>query len=161
MVTCTVRPATEADVSAVADLEKECLGPDAWSEGLVGAGISGEVPTVTYLVAEVDGAVVGHAVCSRAGDIAELQRIAVAEEQRRRGVATALLAESVLTVLAGAEPADRMLLEVRADNRAALGFYAGQGFVEIDRRPRYYADGAEAVVLRRSLGRGCGASGTA
>ena len=31
------------------------------------------------------------------------------------------------------------------------------GFVEIDRRPRYYADGTTAVVLRLPLGRGCGA----
>ena len=52
--------------------------------------------------------------------------------------------------------ADRLLLEVREDNREALAFYAGQGFVEIDRRPRYYADGTTAVVMRRPLVRGCG-----
>ncbi len=156
VVSCTVRVATEADVPAVVALEEDCLGQDAWSEGLVRAGISGEVPTVTYLVAEAEDEVVGHAVSSSAGDIAELQRIAVAEDQRRRGVATALLAEAVL---AAADTADRMLLEVRADNHGALTFYAGEGFVEIDRRPRYYADGGDAVVLRRSLGRGCGGSG--
>lgn len=157
MVSCTVRAATEADVPAVASLEERCLGHDAWSQGLVHAGIAGEVPTVTYLVAEIDGEVVGHAVCSSAGDIAELQRIAVDEGRRRQGVATKLLAEAVL---AAADTADRMLLEVRADNRVALAFYARERFVEIDRRPRYYADGAEAVVLRRSLGRGCGAAGS-
>ena len=42
-----------------------------------------------------------------------------------------------------------MLLEVREDNAAALGFYAARGFVEVDRRPRYYRDGATAVVLGR------------
>lgn len=158
VTSCTIRHATETDVSTVVALEERCLGQDAWGEGLVRAGILGEVPTVTYLVAEMDGEVVGHAVCSGAGDIAELQRIAVAEERRHQGVATALLAEAVLTT---ADTADRMLLEVRADNRAALGFYAREGFVEIDHRPRYYADGTDAVVLRRSLGRGCGASTTA
>ena len=55
-------------------------------------------------------------------------------------------------------PADRLPLEVREDNRGAISFYAGQGFVEIDRRTRYYSDGATAVVMRRALGRGCGAS---
>ena len=49
-----------------------------------------------------------------------------------------------------------MLLEVRADNRPALAFYADAGFVEIDRRERYYADGAPAIVLRLALGKGCG-----
>lgn len=154
MVSCTIRPATEADVPAVAALEESCLGPDAWSKNLVREGIHG-LPTVTYLVAEVHGEVVGHAVLSDAGDVAELQRIAVAEDQRRAGVATRLLAEAVLVA---ARTADRMLLEVRADNRPALAFYARHGFVEIDRRPRYYADGTPAVVMRRAFGRACGAS---
>ena len=35
-----------------------------------------------------------------------------------------------------------MLLEVSDDQRRrALAFYAAHGFVEIDRRPRYYRDG--------------------
>ena len=145
----TVRPALASDVESVTRLEAECLGVDAWSEGLVREGVTGALPTVLYLVAEEDGEVVGHAVTSMAGDIAELQRIAVDQDRRRRGVASALLA-GVLEA-AGSTEADRLLLEVRADNRDALGFYAGQGFAEIDRRPRYYADGATAVVMRLGL----------
>jgi ribosomal-protein-alanine N-acetyltransferase len=153
----TVRPATDADVDAIAASEAANLGPDAWSPGLVAEGVAGRLPTVHYLVAEEGGRVVGHAVASLAGDIAELQRIAVAEGHRRRGVAAALLAR--VLALAGESEADRVLLEVREDNASALGFYAAQGFVEVDRRPRYYRDGATAVVLRRALDRGCGASG--
>ena len=137
-----VRPAGVTDVEVVSRLEDECLGIDAWSEGLIRAGIEGEV--------------VGHAVVSSAGDIAELQRIAVAEEHRRQGVAAHLLAGVVDA--ARRSTADRLLLEVREDNRGALAFYAGQGFIEIDRRPRYYVDEATAVVLRRPLVRGCGGS---
>jgi ribosomal-protein-alanine N-acetyltransferase len=153
----TVRPATDADVDAIAASEAANLGPDAWSRALVAEGVGGRLPTVHYLVAEEGGRVVGHAVASLAGDIAELQRIAVAEGHRRRGVAVALLAR--VLALAGESEADRVLLEVREDNAAALGFYAAQGFVEVDRRPRYYRGGATAVVLRRALDRGCGASG--
>jgi ribosomal-protein-alanine N-acetyltransferase len=149
-----VRPAVPGDVPAVALLERECLGPDAWSEGLVREGVSGALPTVTYLVAESDGVVVGHAVTSAAGDIAELQRIAVEQGHRRTGVASALLAGVVEA--ARRTEADRLLLEVREDNVGALAFYADRGFTEIDRRPRYYADGETAVVLRLGLGRGCG-----
>jgi ribosomal-protein-alanine N-acetyltransferase len=151
-----VRAAGVDDVSAVADLEVTCLGDDAWSEGLVREGILGALPTIGYLVAVDGDSVVGHAVTSAAGDIAELQRIAVAASHRRRGIAGLLLAAA--TDAAARTEADRMLLEVRADNRPALAFYAHEGFVEIDRRDRYYADGAAAVVMRRSLGRGCGAS---
>ena len=150
----TVRAATEADVEAIAASEAANLGADAWSAGLVAEGLTGDLPTVRYLVAEVDGTVVGHAVASIVADIAELQRIAVAEEARRTGVATALLDEVV--ALAREAGADRLLLEVRDDNRGALGFYAGRGFVEVDRRRGYYRDGATAIVLRRSLAPGCG-----
>ena len=143
----TVRPATPDDVAAIAALEAEALGRDAWPEGLVREGVVGALPTVHYLVADVAGEVVGHAVASIAGDIAELQRIAVSAARRRTGVASALL-DSVLALLEGTE-ADRVLLEVREDNEAARRFYAQGGFVEIDRRPRYYRDGATAVVMQR------------
>ena len=40
---------------------------------------------------------------------------------------------------------------MREDNAAACAFYAARGFPEIDRRPRYYADGTTAVVLAKDL----------
>ena len=140
-----VRPATVADVDAIALSEADNLGADAWSHGLVEEGVAGRLPTVHYLVAEDDGRLVGHAVASVVADVAELQRIAVTEDLRRSGVAGLLLDEVV--ALGVREGVDRVLLEVREDNRAALGFYAAHGFVELDRRPRYYRDGTTAVVL--------------
>ena len=150
----TVRPATPDDVPAIAALEAANLGPDAWSLGLVEEGVKGALPTIRYLVAEVDGEVVGHAVASLVADIAELQRIAVDPAHRRPGHASDLL--DAVVAAAREAGADRLLLEVREDNAGAIGFYAARDFVEIDRRPRYYRDGATAVVMRRSLGRGCG-----
>jgi ribosomal-protein-alanine N-acetyltransferase len=144
-----VRAARPDETDAVARLEDECLGADAWSEGLVRLGIAGDLPTVGYLVAVDRDEVVGHAVTSVAGDIAELQRIAVTPRLRRSGVASALL-EGVLAAVAPTE-ADRLLLEVRADNEPARAFYVRHGFVEIDRRARYYADGSTAVVMLREL----------
>lgn len=144
-----IRAADHLDIAAVARLEAECLGVDAWSPWLVEQGIRGELPTVQYVVAEVDRQVVGYAVASIVAEIAELQRIAVTESHRRSGHAQGML-EAIIT-RARAGLADRLLLEVRDDNDAAIAFYAGQGFVEIDRRPRYYRDGSTAVVMRRDL----------
>jgi ribosomal-protein-alanine N-acetyltransferase len=153
-----VRVAEAPDVAAVARLEADNLGADAWSEALVSEGVIGALPTIHYLVADHAGTAVGHAVASIAGDVTELQRIAVDPEHRRTGVASALLEAVVaLGVSAGS---DRLLLEVREDNAGALRFYAERGFVEVDRRRRYYRDGATAVVLRRPLGRGCGSTST-
>lgn len=144
-----IRRATAADVAAVAQSEALNLGVDAWSEGLVAEGIAGNLPTIHYLVAELDGVVVGHAVASIVADIAELQRIAVTGEHRRSGLASDLLA--AVTDLASREGADRVLLEVREDNAGAIAFYAARGFVEIDRRKRYYRDGSTAVVMQHDL----------
>ncbi|MGA8257237.1 MAG: ribosomal protein S18-alanine N-acetyltransferase [Nocardioides sp.] len=135
-------------------LETENLGVDAWSPALVEQGVGGTLPTVGYHVAEVDGVVVGYAVASIVADIAELQRIAVTPVSRRTGVASALL-EAVIAAGRSAG-SDRLLLEVREDNQDALRFYAAHDFVEIDRRRRYYRDGATAVVMRRPLLSGCG-----
>ena len=48
----TVRPATAADVDAIAASEVDNLGADAWSHALVEEGVAGRLPTVHYLVAE-------------------------------------------------------------------------------------------------------------
>ena len=146
-----IRRAVEGDADEVARLEAEHLGVDAWPAGLVVEGVRGRLPTVHYWVAENDDRLVGHAVASVVADIAELQRISVEPALRRTGLATALLATVVTT--ARTEGADRVLLEVREDNTGAREFYMARGFVAIDRRPRYYRDGAAAVVMMLDLSR--------
>ncbi len=148
-----IRAATLEDIGIVAELEHHNLGDDAWSPELVAQGVAGALPTIHYLLAEVEGQVVGHAVASIVAEIAELQRIAVEADHRRTGLATQLL-DAVVTQ-ARNQGADRLLLEVREGNEA-LQFYAARGFVEIDRRPRYYRDGATAIVMRLPLSAGCG-----
>lgn len=144
-----IRAADHLDIAAVVRLEAECLGDDAWSPWLVEQGIRGQLPTVQYVVAEVDRQVVGYAVASIVAEIAELQRIAVAESHRRAGLAGEMLSAIITRARAGL--ADRLLLEVREDNAAAIAFYERHGFVEIDRRRRYYRDGATASVMRRNV----------
>ncbi len=162
-----MRRAVPGDLDAVAGLEREGLGDDAWSEALVAAGLAGDLPTVVYLVAQDGSEVVGHAVVSLPlpatsaadpgpdpdpdtdPDPAELQRIAVAADRRRGGLASALL--EAVAALAREAGAERLLLEVREDNAGARAFYAARGFGEIARRSRYYRDGTAAVVLERAL----------
>jgi [ribosomal protein S18]-alanine N-acetyltransferase len=143
-----VRLADPDDTAAVTALERDALGSDAWPPGLVSEGVSGRVPTTLYLVA-TDDDVVGYAAVSVVADVAELQRIAVAATHRRTGLASGLLARVEREALS--RYADRLLLEVREDNHGACAFYAARGFTEIDRRPRYYADGTTAVILEKDL----------
>jgi len=132
------------------------FGGDAWSEAAVLDELEG--PGRHAVAAVEDGDVLGYAVTMRSADLVDLQRIGVRPDRRRGGVARALLEEVLEDAIV--QGANRMLLEVSAVNAAALGFYAAAGFVEIDRRRRYYRDGSDAVVMRRSLGRSaCGGRG--
>ena len=134
-----LRPATVEDVPAVARLEAELFGVDAWSADGVLEELTGDRRTA--LVADQDGRVVGYVVTLDSGDVVDLQRVAVHPAHRRRGLARELLA--------AAGTGSRMLLEVASGNEPALAFYAAEGFTEIHRRRRYYRDGADAVVMER------------
>ncbi len=149
MTRASPEPARPDDAPAIAALEAEALGRDAWSPALVAEGVAGALPTVHYVVVREAGEVVAYAVVSVAGDVAELQRIAVAPGRRRSGLAGGLLAD--VRRRAAADGAERVLLEVREDNVGALAFYDASGFGEIARRPRYYRDGATAVVMELAL----------
>ena len=142
----TIRLATPDDVAALAVLEREVFGGDAWDVQALVAELEG--PGRRVVVADArSGEPAGYAVSMTLGDIVDLQRIVVRPERRRSGLATDLLED----LLAHSGAADRMLLEVSEGNGAALAFYAAHGFNRIDVRPRYYRDGSDALVLQRDL----------
>ncbi|HSX68364.1 GNAT family N-acetyltransferase [Nocardioides sp.] len=94
----------------------------------------------------------GYVLMRTVGEVSDLQRIGVAPSRQRAGLAAALLAAAIAGVRE--EGAERILLEVAEDNAAARAFYARAGFVEIDRRPRYYRHEVDALVLEKVLGDG-------
>ena len=138
------RAASARDVRAVHALEAQLFGPDAWSEQSVREELTG---ARRVAVVAVEGQqVVGYVVTAVAGDVVDLQRVGVHPDHRRRGLARRLLAAALERT--GAE---RVLLEVAADNDDGRAFYAAEGFTEVSRRRRYYRDGSDAVVMERAL----------
>ncbi|KQZ75334.1 ribosomal protein S18-alanine N-acetyltransferase [Nocardioides sp. Root151] len=143
-----IRPALAADCAAVAELEENLFGAEAWDEDSLLDDL--ERDGRLFVVFEDDDEPVGYAITTLAGDFVDLARIGVHPSRQREGIAAALL-EHVLDA-ADDDGADRMLLEVSAVNPEALAFYAASGFAQIDVRPRYYKDGSDAIVMRRSIG---------
>ena len=79
----------------------------------------------------------GFTLCRSAGPEVELLLIAVTPTQRGNGMGRALLQTACEDArLRGAE---EIFLEVRENNDAALALYRQSGFLEIGRRPNYYA----------------------
>ncbi|MEZ5716069.1 MAG: GNAT family N-acetyltransferase [Paracoccaceae bacterium] len=86
-------------------------------------------------------------------DEAELLTIATDPAHRRQGLARAQL--SAFDTEAASRGAARALLEVDAENAAAIALYLGAGYQVLATRPGYYAlpDGsrADALIMARSL----------
>jgi ribosomal-protein-alanine N-acetyltransferase len=86
-----------------------------------------------------------------AADEVEVLTLAVSPPARRQGIGARLL-ETAMTV-ARANGARVAFLEVSVGNTAARALYERAGFTPAGRRPRYHADGTDALVLRRVLSR--------
>jgi ribosomal-protein-alanine N-acetyltransferase len=80
-----------------------------------------------------------------AGGEADLLTLAVHPDSRRRGLGRRLLEGGLAE--ARERGAEKVFLEVAADNEAAIALYLSAGFTEAARRPRYYPGGRDALVL--------------
>jgi [ribosomal protein S18]-alanine N-acetyltransferase len=80
-----------------------------------------------------------------AADQAEILTLAVVPKARRQGCGLALLRAA--EARASLANANTMFLEVSVLNEAALLLYRRAGYQEVARRPHYYPDGSDALVL--------------
>ena len=75
--------------------------------------------------------------------------VAVTGSHRRRGVAIEILNEAFK--MFKRKKAPYVQLEVRVDNFAAQCLYEGLGFVNQGIIPSYYADGTDAILMKKNL----------
>lgn len=131
---------TEADLPAVAALEAAQGWPMGGSESSLGVALADPAAAVFGLMERnapaEQGGLVGYAVAARLPFEAELQALLVSEARRGRGLARELLAAVVDQ--ARGWGSERLLLEVRAGNAAAIALYRGAGFREDGIRRGYY-----------------------
>jgi len=142
-----LRHAVAADADAMAALEITAF-PHPWNQRQLAAELA--LPSALGLVAhDPDGALAGYVLFRRVLDETELLRLAVVRQRQRLGLATALVERAIAELRATG--CTMVFLEVRADNAAAIGFYQRGGWQCDGRRPRYYPDGADALLYRRAV----------
>lgn len=137
-----LRPATPEDAAQVADLQRAAFD-ETWSVESVARLLSGPA-NLSLLADRGDGGPAGFLIGQCVADTAEVIAVAVEAASRRRGWGVALL--TGFEAVAAARGAERVILDVAADNAPALGLYRALGYETVARRDRYYATGRAAPV---------------
>ncbi|WP_305805637.1 ribosomal protein S18-alanine N-acetyltransferase [Stenotrophomonas sp. YIM B06876] len=146
--TATLRPLREQDLDVVMEVEQRAY-PYPWTAGIFMDCLRSGYPG---LVLEQDGTLLGYGLLSIAADEAHVLNVCVDPRCQSRGYGRRLLRELVRA--ARHHRAQRVFLEVRPSNTAAVALYHSEGFNEIGRRPRYYpADNGreDALVMAIEL----------
>lgn len=146
-----IEPSQPKDADAVAKLHAASFYR-GWPKEDIAAYIM-DTDTPTLVVCDSKRKVLGFAMLRLLGDDAELMTIAIEPKFRGKGVGAALMRACFEDLLM--TPSRRMILEVAADNPAAIRLYQNLGFAKISERKGYYArpDGqpATALVMARPL----------
>lgn len=132
----------------LAEMEAICF-PNAsvhWSENDYAAHIKNSFGVT---ISSDAGFVVGRVTA----DEAEIINLGVLPDCRQEGHGTDLLAQFEKEVLASG--AEMILLEVSADNKAALALYKTRDFTRVGRRRKYYENAqgiaTDAFILKKLL----------
>lgn len=143
-----VRPAREEDLDAIAGLE-EAAFQDPWPREMLAYEVAHPHSVLLVAAPGPGSPLAAYAGFRHAVGEAELLRVAVHPQARRRGLARALLQEG----LARLQQMDvqACFLEVRVDNAAAITLYESLGFAGISLRRGYYRDGMDAMVFVLAL----------
>jgi [ribosomal protein S18]-alanine N-acetyltransferase len=142
----------EALAVPLSALHRACFAEEPWkpremAKIMAIAGFFGRI-------AWEDDQPAGLALALDLGGECEILALGVLPGLRRAGTGSALLASICGEALC--RHARHVFLEVAADNTAARGLYAAQGFAQIGRRPHYYrrpVGPVDALVLRRATTR--------
>ncbi len=131
------------DIDAMLRIERASF-PAPWSKQMFLNELRD--PTFSFfLVAEEEGEISGYGGFWLVIDKAHIGNLAVREDRRRRGTATALL--RTLLRAAREQNALTATLEVRSSNKPALDLYHSFGFARVGLHRGYYQDNREDAVL--------------
>lgn len=138
---------TEADIAEVLELDRKIFSTP-WSEDNFESAVS--LSYYSSMVVVENNEICGFVVCRQLFESADLDIIAVASEQRKKGLGRLLL-EKEIELLCENE-CEKLFLEVRESNEVALKFYEGMGFTQIDVRKDYYDKPVEnAFIMVKEL----------
>lgn len=143
MSAIVVRRARPEDLDAMAAIEAAQPTSAGWTKTQFAAELDRENALVLFC--ELGGRPAGHLAAWFVGAEAQLFTVTVDPGQARRGVGSALMEE--LKVAARARGCAKITLELSERNTTAMVLYAREGGRVVGRRPKFYNDGADALLM--------------
>ena len=137
----------EQVTQAVADIEAMVQPQDAWRYKTLRELLGQDSVHMIVVYAQeqtTDRQVVGYCVYQAICEQAEILRIGTHPSYQRQGVATQTM--NKLHEVLQSNQVESLLLEVRADNHAAIALYEQQAFRIIHKRKGYYQSAHEPAV---------------
>jgi [ribosomal protein S18]-alanine N-acetyltransferase len=146
----TVTLAAPADALAIAEMSRDTIEQGlgwSWTRMRVLGAIHDKSTNVAVIQEQKE--LLGFGIMGYGEVKAHLSLFSVRADRRQRGLGAHLLAWlEKSAVVAGVE---RIQLEARADNQAAIAFYVAQGYRETGTVTGYYARKLDAVRLEKLL----------
>lgn len=94
---------------------------------------------------EKEGALIGFIGVTLSADFADIESVFVDGDFRNKGVGKRLVDGAISFIKESG--LDKILLEVKANNASAIALYEKCGFSRLGVRKKYYADGADALIM--------------
>lgn len=138
----TFREMTANDIDQVYHIEETSF-KIPWSKKSLSDAAERE--DTIYLLAECNEKIVAYMGIWLAYGDAEITNVATLKEYRGKKIASRLFAEAIKRMKKA--KTERMTLEVRPSNTAAIALYKKFGMVENGRRKGYYADNNEDALI--------------
>ena len=137
----------DTDLVRVLELEQACF-KQPWLEKDCLYELN-ENPFSHGWILEDGDTIVGYAFLWETFEMAQLARIGVDPDLRKRGYGKEFMMH--LFDRAREAACEYMTLEVRASNEAALNLYQKMGFIQVNVSKNYYPDGEDAIVMTLAL----------
>ena len=139
-----ILPLTPEDLDEVSQLERRCFS-DPWPKELFFREAEDRPDNFSRVLRDGEGPLLAYSIAWIVADEAHLGDIAVAPEQRGKGLAKLLLRELISE--ARVRGAVHIVLEVRASNENAIHLYEKHGFENVAIRRGYYEDDQEDALV--------------
>lgn len=135
-----IAPATLSDVTAIANIEKDCFYTP-WSENAINESMCSGT---SFYVARLNNEIVGYMGLSKIAGEGYVTNIAVLSRYRQRGVGKKILKYVIEN---SKNELEFISLEVRVSNKTAISLYEHFGFETVGLRKRFYTNPQEDALI--------------